>query len=142
MSKKIITFGVFDLFHIGHLNLFKRCREYGDYLIVGVHDDKHKIKGKDYYFSIDERVSLIQELSLVDEVFIYERVDISLKEKEFDIFIHGEDQTHTYFQKAISYCNENGKNVVMLNRTKGVSSTEIGTFIEEQNKYFNKNIYS
>lgn len=142
MNKKVITFGVFDLFHIGHLNLFKKCKEYGDYLIVGVHNDKLKIKGKDYYFSIEERVTLIKELKLVDEVFIYERVDISLEQKEFDIFIYGEDQNHNYFQNSIKYCINSNKQTIMLNRTKGISSSDIGLFIEQQNKFYNESNYS
>ncbi len=133
--KRVLTVGVFDLFHVGHLNLFRRAKAHGDYLIVAVHDDKKKTKGKDFYFDILERTSLIEALRLVDEVVVYERVDRIVESVDFDVFCHGPDQNHQFFQRAFAYCRAHGKQVVCLDRTPGVSSTLIGEFIEYQRRH-------
>lgn len=123
--KKVLTVGVFDLFHIGHLNLFERCKQYGDYLIVAVHNDVLKSKGVDFVYSLEERIKLISSLKIVDQVIIYERVDFALPKIDFDVFVYGEDQKHEYFQKAFNWCKENNKELIMLKRTPGISSSSI-----------------
>ena len=72
---KILTFGVFDLFHLGHLRLFKQCKEHGDYLIVAVQDGEYILKFKPdakVLYSTDERVEMLQALRIVDEVVVYD----------------------------------------------------------------------
>lgn len=126
--KKVITFGVFDYFHLGHLRLFKRCKEFGDYLIVAVHDDKHvKVNKPDsvLYYSQDERVEMINAVRYVDEVILYTQIDETIKKVNFDILIVGPDQTNQHFITAIRYCEKNGKKVIVLPRTQNVSSTDI-----------------
>lgn len=123
--KKVLTVGVFDFFHLGHLNVLKQAKEYGDYLIVAVHDDKQNSKGVKFLYSLDERIQMIESLRIVDKVIVYERVDQIVKTIEFDVFVHGPDQNHVYFQEAIKWCNENNKIVRTTKRTEGISSTKL-----------------
>src|SRR5690554_1852982 len=122
MEKKTLTVGVFDFFHLGHLNVLEQASKYGDYLIVAVHDDKFSTKGVEFLYSLEERMKIVGNIKFVDEVTSYERVDQLVQNTEFDIFAHGEDQNHQYFQKAFNWCKENNKKVVMLERTEGISS--------------------
>lgn len=126
--KKVITFGVFDYFHLGHLRLFKRCKQYGDYLIVAVHDDDHvKINKPEcvLYYSQEERMEMVSGIKCVDEVIFYTQVDETIKNIDFDILIVGPDQINPHFKKAIEYCNSINKEVVVLPRTPNISSTDI-----------------
>ncbi|MFA5556625.1 MAG: adenylyltransferase/cytidyltransferase family protein [Flavobacteriaceae bacterium] len=123
--KKIITVGVFDFFHLGHLNVLKQAKEHGDYLIVAVHDDKLKSKGVDFLYTLEERIEFIKYLKFVDEVISYERVDLLIESVDFDIFVHGPDQNHQYFQKAFQWCRNNNKELAQTERTQGISSTKL-----------------
>jgi len=122
---KAITVGVFDLFHLGHLRLLKKAKEYSDYLIVAVHNDKLKIKQVDFVYSLEERIEMIEAVKYVDEVISYERVDLLLPTIDFDIFIYGPDQNHQYFKKAIKWCEENSKKTLCIKRTENISSSKI-----------------
>ena len=125
---KVLTVGVYDYFHLGHLRLFKQCREYGDYLIVAVQDQDYILKYKpqaNILYSNEERIEIISSLRIVDEVVTYTDVDKSIKEYDFDVFAVGEDQNHEGFQRAIKWCEENGKKVVRLKRTPGICSSVI-----------------
>lgn len=130
--KKVLTVGVFDLLHMGHLNLFKRAKKYGDYLIVAVHNDIKKSKNIDYIYSLEERVEFVSSLKIVDEVIIYERVDEIISKIDFDVFVYGEDQNHEFFQKSFIWCQDNGKKLVMLGRTEGISSSLIRQILEKK----------
>ena len=127
---KGIMVGVFDLFHIGHLNAIKQAKSKCDFLIVGVHDDKLNIKGVTFYYNLKQRVEMVNAIKYVDEVIIYERVDLLLTKINFDIFFIGEDQTNIYFQNAIQWCNKNNKQIFNLKRTKGISSTLLRKYIK------------
>ena len=124
--KKVFTVGVYDLIHIGHVNLFRRARELGDKLIVAVQSSdvvfKYKPKSKLVY-STEERMYMVKAIRYVDEVVSYEGVDEIVKHVDFDVFVTGPDQTHEGFQKAIYWCKEHGKEVVVLPRTEGISSS-------------------
>ena len=120
---KGITFGVFDIFHMGHLNMLERAKERCDYLIVGVHDDKLNIKGAKFLYSLEDRIKFVSSIKFVDEVFVYERVDISIGVKDFNVFIRGPDQAHQYFQKAFEYCTLNNREIITLERTDNISSS-------------------
>lgn len=126
--KKVLTVGVFDYFHYGHLKLFKRAKKHGDYLIVAVQDGDYIKKYKpeaDVLYSTTQRVELLNELKTIDEVVLYYDVDLIVKEIDFDVFVVGGDQKHKGFRDAIDWCELNGKEVVRLERTKGISSSSI-----------------
>ena len=120
----IITFGTFDLLHIGHINMLKKCKTYGDKLIVGVSSDKLNYKKKNRYpiFKEKDRIEIIKNIKCVDEVFLEE----SLEQKEnyirnykADIFIIGDDWKGK-FDNMNSVCK-----VIYLNRTENISTTDI-----------------
>ena len=130
--KKVITFGVFDYFHLGHLRLFKQARQFGDYLIVAVQDDDSILSFKpdtSVFYSTEQRVELIEALRIVDEVRVYSNIESAVKEIEFDILALGEDHVGGRFSRAEEWCIENGKQVVHLRRTPGISSTEIKRYL-------------
>lgn len=125
---KVVTFGVFDYFHLGHLRLFKNARALGDYLIVAVQDEDYILKTKPnakVLYTTEQRQELVEALSIVDEVVTYTDVDVTIKTLDFDIFAIGEDQNHAGFQRAIKWCKENSKTVIRMHRTPGISSSEI-----------------
>lgn len=126
--KKVVTFGVYDYFHLGHLRLFKNARELGDYLIVAVQDGNYILKTKPnakVMYTTEERKELVGALRVVDEVVDYTDVDVTIKTLDFDVFAIGEDQNHEGFQRAIKQCEDNGKEVVRMKRTPGICSSEI-----------------
>ena len=124
--KTVLTFGVYDMLHIGHMLLFKRAKELGDKLVVAVQDGDYILKykpGTQMVYSTEERLYMVSTIKYVDEVVVYRDVDIDIKNIGFDIFVRGEDQQHAGFQRAIQWCEQNGKEVVTLSRTEGISST-------------------
>ncbi len=126
--KKVITFGVFDYFHWGHLRLFERCKGLGDYLIVAVQDGNNILKTKPnatILYTTEQRVEIISALRPVDQVIIYQDVDTTIKEIDFDVFAIGEDQVHAGFKRAEEWCNNNNKTVIRLPRTPGICSSDI-----------------
>ena len=127
--KKILTVGVFDLLHYGHYELFRRVRELAgenSRVVVAVQEDsvvtKYKPQARLVY-DWETRAKMIRALRYVDEVIPYGDIDESIKQIDFDTFVVGGDQNHAGFQRAISWCRENNKNVVVLERTRGISST-------------------
>lgn len=126
--KKVITVGVFDYFHIGHLRLFENARKLGDYLIVAVQDGDYILKTKPdakVMYTTDQRMDLVRALRVVDEVVLYTDVDVTIKTIDFDVFAIGEDQNHIGFQRAIKWCEENGKEVIRMKRTPNICSSDI-----------------
>lgn len=126
--KKVVTFGVYDYFHLGHLRLFKNAKALGDYLIVAVQDGNCILKTKPnakVMYTTEERKELVGALRVVDEVVDYTDVDVTIKTLDFDVFAIGEDQNHEGFQRAIKWCEDNGKEVVRMRRTPGICSSEI-----------------
>ncbi len=124
--KRVITFGVYDMLHIGHINLFRRAKELGDYLIVAVQDGDSILKykpGTEMIYTTEERLYMVSTIKYVDEVVLYKDVDLDIKKHKFDVFARGEDQKHAGFQRAEQWCRQNGKDVVVLTRTEGISST-------------------
>ena len=126
---KILTFGVYDYFHLGHLRLFKQCKDYADYLIVAVQNGDYILKYKpdaQILYSTEERVELIEALSIVNKVIVYDCVGIEVLETiDFDILALGEDHVGGRFSIAEEWCKNNGKQVVRLKRTPGICSSEI-----------------
>ena len=124
--KRILTVGVYDLIHIGHVNLFRRAKELGDKLIVAVQDSEVVLKYKPnskLVYSTEERVYMVRAIRYVDEVCVYRGVDEIVKKLDFDVFVVGPDQTHQGFQDAFSWCKAHGKEIVVLPRTEGVSTS-------------------
>lgn len=128
--KRVITFGVYDMLHIGHILLFKHAKElYPDEkcrLIVAVQDGDSILKYKpqtNMVYTTEERLFMVGAVRWVDEVVTYKDVDMDIQKMDFDIFVKGPDQKHAGFQKAIAWCENNGKQVVTIPRTDGISST-------------------
>lgn len=134
MMCKILTFGVYDYFHLGHLRLFKQCKKYGDYLIVAVQDGdyikKYKPDAKVLYTTA-ERVEMLESLRIVDKVVVYESVDPEfLGTVDFDILALGEDHLGGRFDAVEQWCEEHNKRVVRLKRTEGICSSDIKKTLE------------
>ena len=93
--KKVITYGTFDLLHYGHINILKRARELGDYLVVAISSDEfNKLKNKKAYFSYEERKLMVEAIRYVDEVIpenTWEQKIEDVKEHNIDVFVMGDD---------------------------------------------------
>jgi glycerol-3-phosphate cytidylyltransferase len=126
--KRVITYGTFDLLHVGHINLLKRAKELGDYLIVALSTDEFNgLKGKRSYFSYDMRKSMLESLRYVDMVIpecSWEQKLEDVKKYEVDLFVMGNDWKGK-FDFLDSICE-----VKYLNRTEGISSTKIKKDLE------------
>ena len=117
---------MFDLLHIGHIELFRKARLLGNYLIVAVQESHMVRKFKPnttLVYSTDERMYMVKSIRYVDNVISYTEVDKIINLIEFDILIVGPDQKHSGFIKAIDWCKNNGKEVVTLQRTDNISSS-------------------
>ncbi len=124
--KKVLTVGVYDLLHIGHVNLFRRAKEQGDYLIVAVQSSDVVLKykpGAKLVYTTEERMYMVKSVRFVDEVIEYKDVAQTIKKVDFDIFVTGPDQIHEGFQQAIEWCEQHGKKTLVLPRTEGISSS-------------------
>lgn len=124
--KTVLTFGVFDMLHIGHILLFKRAKQFGDRLLVAVQDGDCILKYKPQtrmVYSTENRCFMVSAIRYVDETTVYKDVDVDIKNIDFDILIVGEDQNHSGFKRAIEWCHNNGKDVITLPRTEGISSS-------------------
>ncbi len=127
--KKILTVGVYDMLHIGHILLFQHAKEIcGEEceLIVAVQDGECILKykpGTKMIYSTEERLYMVKSIRWVDEVCVYRDVDKDIQNIDFDIFAKGPDQCHEGFQRAVKWCEDHGKKVVIIPRTDGISST-------------------
>ncbi len=123
--KRVITYGTFDLLHYGHINLLRRARALGDYLIVALSTDEFNRvqKNKVCYFSYEERRMLLESIRYVDLVIPEEnwdqkRTDVHLY--QVDTFVMGDDWTGKF-----DFLKEEGVEVVYLPRTPEISTTQI-----------------
>lgn len=132
MTKKvrILTYGTFDLFHVGHVRLLKRLRDLGDELIVGCSTDKfNSIKGKKTVMPYESRKEILLSCKHVHSVFAEETWDQKrgdVKKFNADIFAMGDDWAG-HFNDLEDLCK-----VVYLPRTEGISSTKIKQFTASQ----------
>lgn len=121
--KTIITYGTFDLFHVGHVRLLKRLSELGDKLIVGISSDEFNLgKGKESFFSYQERAEIVGACKYVDEVFPehnWEQKVDDIKKYGADIFAIGND-----WEGKFDFLKEHCE-VVYLSRTESISTTSI-----------------
>lgn len=122
---KVFTTGTFDILHYGHINLLKRAKELGNYLIVGLNVTKN---GKDTYYSYEERAKMLESIKYVDLVVpINEQADKFKYLKECDIFVIGSDYIGFNDIKDIEkYCN-----VVFIERTPNISTTKVKQDIKQ-----------
>lgn len=123
MSKVVVTYGTFDLFHVGHVRLLERLSQLGDKLIVGVSTDTFNMsKGKKSFFSYEERAEIVASCKYVDEVFPEEKWEQKVEDiinNNVAVFAIGEDWKGK-FDFLEEYCE-----VVYLSRTRDISTTEI-----------------
>jgi len=135
--KTVLTFGVFDMLHIGHILLFKRARGLGDALLVAVQDDREILKYKPdtkVIYNTEDRIFMVSSIRYVNRVCLYHDVDIDIQNLDFDILAIGQDQTHPGFMKAVQWCQNHGKEVIRLPRTEGISSTLLRDY-QNTNEY-------
>ena len=123
--KKVITYGTYDLLHIGHINLLRRARELGDYLLVVLSTDEfNAIKHKTAYHSYEDRKGILEAIRYVDEVIpetCWEQKISDVVDNNTDVFVMGDDW-EGQFDFLKEYCE-----VVYLPRTDGISTTKIKT---------------
>lgn len=129
--KKVITYGTFDLLHYGHINLLRRAKALGDYLIVALSTDEFNWdeKHKKCYFSYEQRKQLLEAIRYVDLVIPEERWEqkvSDVKEYHIDTFVIGDDWTGK-FDFLKDHCE-----VVYLPRTPEISTTQIKTDLKDQ----------
>ncbi len=121
--KKVITYGTYDLLHVGHINLLRRARELGDYLIVVLSSDEfNAIKHKTAYHPYEARKTILEAIRYVDEVipeYTWEQKIQDVVDNQVDVFVMGDDWKGQ-FDFLKDYCE-----VVYLPRTEGISTTKI-----------------
>lgn len=121
--KRVITYGTFDLLHYGHINLLKRAKELGDYLVVGLSTDEfNKSKNKTSYFPYEQRKLLLESIRYVDLVIpedSWEQKTNDIETYKIDTFVMGDDWKGK-FDYLKSQCE-----VIYLARTPEISTTQI-----------------
>ncbi len=122
------TTGVFDMFHIGHLNILKNAKSQCEHLIVGVSTDEvvEQYKGKKPVIRYEERIEIVSAIKYVDEVVPQRTMDKmeAWERLHFDALFHGSDwQNSDMYNKIVSQFRQVGVDVVFLPHTEGVSST-------------------
>ena len=123
-ARTVITFGTFDVFHVGHIRVLQRAAALGDRLVVGVSADALNIakKGRAPVYSQDERMEIVASLRVVDEVFVEESLELKrdyIVEHGADVLVMGDDWAGK-FDWVSDVCE-----VVYLPRTPSVSTTGI-----------------
>lgn len=121
--KKVLTYGTFDLTHIGHINLLRRAKLLGDYLIVGLSTDEfNRVKGKASIFPYEHRKIILEAIRFVDLVIpekTWEQKISDIEEFKVDTFVIGDDWSGK-FDFLREFCE-----VIYLPRTEDVSTTRI-----------------
>ena len=123
--RKILTYGTYDVLHRGHINLLRRAKERGDYLIVGISTDEfNAIKGKKSYYNYEVRKKMLEALKCVDLVIPENNWEQKIKDVvdyKIDIVVMGADwEGNEKFE-----CLKNICQVIYLPRTEGISTTKI-----------------
>ena len=129
--RRVITYGTFDLLHYGHINLLRRAKQYGDYLIVALSTDEFnwREKQKKSYFSYEQRKQLLESVRYVDLVIpeeAWEQKRSDIKEYHIDTFVMGDDWVGK-FDDLKDLCE-----VVYLPRTPEISTTQIKTELNKK----------
>lgn len=123
--KRVITYGTFDLLHYGHINILRRAKELGDYLIVALSTDEFNwnSKQKKCYFSWEQRKQLLEAVRYVDLVIpeeCWEQKVTDCREYHVDTFVIGDD-----WEGKFDFLKDEGVEVVYLPRTPEISSSQI-----------------
>jgi len=122
--KRVITYGTFDLLHYGHINLLRRAKQYGDYLIVALSTDEFNLgKGKKCYFSYEQRKRLVESVRYVDLVIpecSWDQKRSDMHEYHIDTFVMGDD-----WKGKFDFLKDEGVEVVYLPRTPEISTSQI-----------------
>ena len=130
--KRVITYGTFDLLHYGHINLLRRAKEYGDYLIVGLStDDFNRQKGKESYFSYDERRQLLESCRYVDLVipeYSWDQKREDCNRYWVDTLVMGDD-----WEGKFDFLKQEDVEVIYLPRTPEISTTKIKEDLANEN---------
>jgi glycerol-3-phosphate cytidylyltransferase len=129
--KKVITYGTFDLLHTGHINILRRAKEFGDYLIVAISSDEfNALKGKKAYYTFEQRKAILEAIRYVDEVIPehnWEQKIDDVQNNNVDIFVMGDD-----WEGKFDFLKEHCE-VVYLPRTVGISTTQIKADLKQAN---------
>ena len=124
LMKRVITYGTFDLLHYGHINLLRRAKKYGDYLIVALSTDEfNHEKGKKSYFSYQKRKSLLEAIRYVDLVIPehnWTQKINDMHEYHINTFIMGDD-----WKGKFDFLKQEGVDVIYLPRTPEISTSKI-----------------
>ena len=131
--KKVITYGTFDLLHYGHINLLRRARELGDYLIVALSTDEFNWneKQKKCYYTYDKRKQMLEAIRYVDEVIPeenWEQKNTDVVKYGVDVFVIGDD-----WKGKFDFLKDKCE-VVYLPRTPEISTTQIKATLKESGK--------
>ena len=129
--KRVITYGTFDLLHYGHINLLRRAKQLGDYLIVCLSTDEFnsKEKNKKTYFGYNERKQLLEAIRYVDLVIpeeTWEQTENDIDKYEVDVFVMGND-----WEGRFDFIKQKCE-VVYLSRTEEISTTKIKNDLNEK----------
>ena len=129
--KRVITYGTFDLLHYGHINLLRRAKELGDYLVVAISTDEFNWneKGKKCYFSYEQRKAMVEAIRYVDLVIPetnWDQKRTDIHDYRIDTFVMGDD-----WKGKFDFLEEEGAQVVYLTRTPEISTTQIKTDLQK-----------
>lgn len=128
--KKVITYGTFDLLHTGHINILRRAKALGDYLVVAISSDEfNALKGKKAYYTFEQRKAILEAVRYVDEVIPeenWEQKNTDIKDHDIDVFVMGDD-----WEGEFDFLKDQCE-VVYLPRTEGISTTQIKKDLEKR----------
>ena len=129
--KRVITYGTFDLLHYGHINLLRRAKSLGDYLIVALSTDEFssREKNKTCFFPYEQRKVLLESMRHVDLVIpeaSWEQKVSDMKEYSIDVFVMGDDWTGKF-----DFLKKEGCEVIYLPRTPEISTSQIKSTMAE-----------
>lgn len=133
--KRAITFGVFDLLHFGHFELFRRIRDLvgadGQVIVMLQRDEwVAKFKPVRIVYDFETRRRMLETLRTVDRVVPYDTVGVeAVRDLDFDTLVLGPEHRGGRFQELSDWCAERGKEVVVLPRTEGISTTVLKEII-------------
>lgn len=130
--KRVITYGTFDLLHYGHINLLKRAKELGDYLVVAISTDEFNWnkKQKKCYFSYEQRKALVEAVRYVDLVIPennWEQKREDVHKFHIDTFVMGDD-----WKGKFDFLSQEGVEIVYLERTPEISTTQIKSDLQRK----------